>query len=367
MRPSPPLSYHTTQLRKAYLSEGSTKTRLPSVELGDRQPTLYRVGARASTSDFNNRRKMSSVIAFSTTSAVPLLPGGTALPLWHRSSPAVSASCAVPRARARRRVSFQALPATGPSDADKAAEESYYQRQAARKTFADDVQASIEARQREEQRQQQAAARKAAAAAPPEYASEAPQGSSIRDVRRRNRDRVRSLSGQRQQQQQRPPHQHAVDAFRAAATADGLRRQQQRQPPAARAGGAVAISHDANMRQGKFLFTVKQMTNRRDFAGVLRMLREAEGTGEGATPKMYSCCIGYMGKGGNWEGALDVLGRMQTSGKTPDAFCINDAMNACRKAGKFDKALWVFEQARDVWGAQLDSYVSAYGRERGES
>ncbi|CAN0425399.1 unnamed protein product, partial [Ectocarpus sp. 13 AM-2016] len=108
------------------------------------------------------------------------------------------------------------------------------------------------------------------------------------------------------------------------------------------------------MRQGKFLFTVKQMKNRRDFGAVLKLLHEAERRGDGATPKMYSCCIGYMGKGGNWEGALDVLDRMHALGNKPDAFCINDGMNACKRARKYDKALWVFEQARDVWGAQLD-------------
>lgn len=310
---------------------------------------------------------MSSVIAFATS--VGLL-GGTPLSLWHRNSPAASASYASPRVLARRRASSQALPAAGPNSADKTAEaeESYYQRQAARKTFADEVQASIQERQQQEQ-QHQATTWKAS---PPDDASEKPQGSSIRDIRRRNRDRLKRLSGQ----QPPPPGQGGDDTFRAAATADGQRsqpqqrrsqpqqRQQQRRQPATGAGGAAAISHDTSMRQGKFLFTVKQMPNRRDFEGVLRMLQEAEGRGEGATPKMYSCCIGYMGKGGNWGGALDVLNRMQISGKEPDAFCINDAMNACRKAGKYDKALWVFEQARDVWGAQLDSYVSKYGGEK---
>lgn len=118
------------------------------------------------------------------------------------------------------------------------------------------------------------------------------------------------------------------------------------------------MSHDTSMRQGKFLFTVKQMKSRRDFAAVRGMLQEAERHEGGATLKMYSCSIGYMGKGGNWEGALDILTRMHASGKKPDAFCINDGMNACKKAGKYEKALWVFEQARDVWGTELDSYVS---------
>lgn len=250
-------------------------------------------------------------------------------------------------------------------------------RQAARKTFADDVQASIQERQKRQERELGAAAarpsrkRSSPGAMRPGSASSS---SSIGDIRGRNRDRLRNLSEQQQHQQRQeeqgggglgaPTGTLGSSSSSSSGSRQGLpedERQQRRlrQQPSGAAGktAADAISHEANMRQGRFLFAVKQMTNRRDFAGVLRMLREAEGSG-GATPKMYSCCIGYMGRGGDWEGALDVLRGMHASGTTPDAFCVNDGMNACKKAGKYDKALWVFEQARDVWGTQLDSYVS---------
>lgn len=231
------------------------------------------------------------------------------------------------------------MSAAQPRDADKTAEESYYERQAARKTFADDVQSSILERQLQEQQQQAAALRKVFSA-DEDGSAKQQVSSSIRDIRVRNRDRLKKLSG-------------------AAAPGGGSQRglPHQRQQQRQQATG-TGISREASMRQGKFLFTVKQMANRRDFRTVHGMLEEAERREGGATLKMYSCSIGYMGKGGNWQAALEILDRMHGSGKKPDAFCINDGMNACKKAGKYEKALWVFEQARDVWGTQLDSYVS---------
>lgn len=281
-----------------------------------------------------------SSMAFST----PRLPlQGTAAPLALLHSSSSLAPCAVPpRARVRRRPSFRAFPATAqPNDADKTAEESYYERQAARKTFADDVQTSIRERQLQEQQQQAAALRKVFSADDDGGSAKQQVSSSIRDIRMRNRERLKKLSKQQQSSSSSQP----------AVVPKHHKRQQQQ--------GGTGISREASMRQGKFLFTVKQMANRRDFGTVLGMLRDAERLDGGATLKMYSCCIGYMGKGGDWQGAMDVLNRMHSSGKKPDAFCINDGMNACKKAGKYEKALWVFEQARDVWGTQLDSYVSA--------
>ncbi|CAN0112343.1 unnamed protein product [Ectocarpus fasciculatus] len=306
-----------------------------------------------------------SSLAFATPAPTHL--GGSApLPLLRSISPAAAAAaahpqCAPVRVHVRRRPSFRRLLAAGPRDADQEAEESYFQRQAARKSFADDVQTSIQERQQQE-RQQMAAA--AAAAAAGETAgggfsshddentsAGGPRGSpsSIRDIRSRNRERLKKFS----KQQQQPPR-HASSPGGGGGGSGGGKTRPAHRPAGA---GGIEISHDTSMRQGKFLFTVKQMKNRRDFGAVLKLLHEAESRGEGATPKMYSCAIGYMGKGGNWEGALDVLDRMHALGNKPDAFCINDGMNACKRARKYDKALWVFEQARGVWGAQLDGYV----------
>ncbi|CAN0091389.1 unnamed protein product [Hapterophycus canaliculatus] len=286
-----------------------------------------------------------SSLAFSTP---PFPLGGTAPPaLLHSSSPAPWAvRCVPPRARVRRRPSFRVLSAAQLPDADKTAEESYFERQAARKTFADDVQTSIREKQLQEQLQQAAALRKVFSV-DDDGSAKQQVSSSIRDVRARNRERLKKLSQQ--------------PSAAAAASGGGGQRgsphQRQLQQRRQTAGAGTGLSRETSMRQGKLLFTVKQMSNRRDFGTVLGMLREAERLESGATLKMYSCCIGYMGKGGNWEGALDILDRMHVSGKKPDAFCINDGMNACKKAGKYEKALWVFEQARDVWGTQLDSYV----------
>ncbi len=330
---------------------------------------------------------MSSTSLAFTTAAVPLLwDPSTAPPLssWHdRSSRAAAAAAAAaksfapPRARVRRRSALGTplllSSSSSSSAADRAAEESYYLRQAARKTFADDVQASIQERQERQERElgavAAAVARPSRKRAPPGTVRQG--SSSIGD----NPLRKPSEQQQRHEAQDGGAPRAQPGALGSSSSSSSSRkdlsqeqekqqrrRRRQRQPSGAggRTAGNAAdvISHEANMRQGRFLFTVKQMTNRRDFAGVLRMLREAEGQPGGATPKMYSCCIGYMGRGGNWEGALDVLARMHASGKTPDAFCVNDGMNACKRAGKHDKALWVFEQARDVWGTQLDSYVS---------
>ncbi|CAM9987436.1 unnamed protein product [Ectocarpus sp. 12 AP-2014] len=304
-----------------------------------------------------------STIAFATPAAT-LLGASAPLPLLRSISPAAAhPQCAPPPVRmyVRKRPSFRRLLAAGSRDADQEAEESYYQRQAARKSFADDVQTSIQERQQQE-RQQMAAAGGVAGGFSPhdENASAGPRGSpsSIRDIRSRNRERLKKFS--KQQQQPRYTSSSSSRPGGSGGGSGGKTRPVHR--PAAGVGG-TEISHDTSMRQGKFLFTVKQMKNRRDFGAVLKLLHEAERRGDGATPKMYSCCIGYMGKGGNWEGALDVLDRMHALGNKPDAFCINDGMNACTRARKYDKALWVFEQARDVWGAQLDSYVSSLKEE----
>ncbi|CAN0301594.1 unnamed protein product, partial [Ectocarpus sp. 13 AM-2016] len=86
-----------------------------------------------------------STIAFATPAST-LLGASAPLPLLRSISPAAAhPQCAPPPVRmyVRKRPSFRTLLAARSRDADQEAEESYYQRQAARKSFADDVQTSI--------------------------------------------------------------------------------------------------------------------------------------------------------------------------------------------------------------------------------
>ena len=216
---------------------------------------------------------------------------------------------------------------------------SYYERQAARQRFADDLLDSIgvpRVAPQQQQKQQQ-----------PRYRAQAAR-TEARTVTPRREGGSRHAAAAAAAGMPRGGRGTASRAGRGGGAAAGAGK-------GGRGDGSSKMSKETYLRQGAFLFKIKGMRDRRDFDGVLRELHETEKAGP-ATLKMYSCCIGYMGKGGNWRGALGVLDRIRAAGRTPDAFCVNDAMNACIRSGKWSRGLDLLDEARG-WGTELDAYV----------
>lgn len=57
----------------------------------------------------------------------------------------------------------------------------------------------------------------------------------------------------------------------------------------------------------------------------------------GMADRSYEACLAHMVRSLRWQEAIDLLDHMRSLGITPDVRCVSLALNACFRAGKWER------------------------------
>ena len=77
------------------------------------------------------------------------------------------------------------------------------------------------------------------------------------------------------------------------------------------------------------------------------LLERMQAAGVAPNVVSYSAAMNACGKAGQWEKALALLEEMPANGATPDLYCHSIAINACGKAGDVERVMKLFTQMQE--------------------